>query len=144
MTDSAAETLDRSALDRLVRFGGSKLLTDMIRIFLTDAPVRIAAARVGASAGDAAAVCRALHALKSSAGQLGAHVMMARCETGERLASLGDRAALHDAVADVEIAFAAARSRLEGNVAALSSALTTSIAVDPTAGRAERSGNVAR
>ena len=119
MTDSDCGTIDHSALDRLVRFGGNKLVSDMIGIFIADAPGRIAGARAGVRADDAGAVARALHALKSSAGQLGAHQMMACCEAGEMLANLGDTAALRAAVADVELAFASVRSQLEVHAATL-------------------------
>jgi HPt (histidine-containing phosphotransfer) domain-containing protein len=77
---------DASALDRLKRFGGGKLLREMIGLFLTAAPERIAAARLGHLAADAPAVELALHSLKSSAAQLGAMRLQRVSERGERLA----------------------------------------------------------
>lgn len=113
LTECTDGMIDHAALDRLVRFGGNKLLKDMIVLFLADAPPRLVKAREGASARDRTAVSRALHALKSSSGQLGAFVMMDRCGEGEALAIGGDSSELEAAVARVEQAFASARVELE-------------------------------
>ncbi len=74
---------DSAALDRLKRFGGVKLLREMISLFLTAAPERLAAVRTGLGTGDAEAVERALHSLKSSSAQLGAMRMQRLSEQGE-------------------------------------------------------------
>jgi len=63
---------DPDALSRLERFGGVKLLDEMIALFLLNAKERLAAAVAGVDAGDAAAIENAMHALKSSSAQLGA------------------------------------------------------------------------
>jgi HPt (histidine-containing phosphotransfer) domain-containing protein len=81
--------LDPSALRRLRRFGGEKLLAEMIALFADHAPARLVAARNAFSRGDSIGIKSALHALKSSAGQLGAARMHALCSTGERLARDG-------------------------------------------------------
>jgi HPt (histidine-containing phosphotransfer) domain-containing protein len=81
---------DASALDRLKRFGGGKLLREMIALFLAAAPERIAAVRLGQLAADAPAAELALHSLKSSAAQLGAMRLQRLSERGERLAK-GER-----------------------------------------------------
>jgi HPt (histidine-containing phosphotransfer) domain-containing protein len=90
-TDDAAApgelpATDPAALDRLKRFGGAKLLDEMISLFLEAAPERIAAARAGTHAGDAAATELAFHSLKSSSAQLGAMRMQRLSERGEGLA----------------------------------------------------------
>jgi HPt (histidine-containing phosphotransfer) domain-containing protein len=82
-------SLDQSALDRLQRFGGGKLLREMIALFLAAAPERLAAARDGVENGDAPAAEMALHSLKSSSAQLGAMRMQRLCEQGEQLARTG-------------------------------------------------------
>jgi HPt (histidine-containing phosphotransfer) domain-containing protein len=82
-------SLDRSALDRLQRFGGATLLRQMIDLFLAAAPERIAAARVAVEAADAPSAELALHSLKSSAAQLGAMRMQRMCAEGEQLARAG-------------------------------------------------------
>jgi HPt (histidine-containing phosphotransfer) domain-containing protein len=82
--------LDNAALDRLRSFGGDKLLNGMIELFVKNAPTRAADAREALDCGDAAALRSALHALKSSAGQLGAATVYQACVSGEELASRGE------------------------------------------------------
>jgi HPt (histidine-containing phosphotransfer) domain-containing protein len=105
--------IDPRALDTLVRFGGTSLLKNMIKVFLADVPPRVAKAREAVTVLDVAAIGRALHALKSSAGQLGALRMMDRCEAGESLARRGEAATLPALVAEVEAEFELARDQLE-------------------------------
>jgi HPt (histidine-containing phosphotransfer) domain-containing protein len=71
-------------------FGGEKLLKGMIELFVKNAPVKAFDAREALDCGDAAALRSALHALKSSAGQLGAVSVHSACVAGEELASRGD------------------------------------------------------
>jgi two-component system, sensor histidine kinase RpfC len=87
-TPNAAElpSVDPEALARLHRFGGSKLLREMIAIFLEVAPGRLGAAEVAVSTGDTASAENALHSLKSSAAQLGAMKLSRLSEQGEALA----------------------------------------------------------
>src|SRR5688572_1713456 len=82
--------LDAAALNRLPSFGGEKLLSGMIELFVKTAPTRAADAREALDCGDAAALRAALHALKSSAGQLGAATVYEACVAGEELASRGE------------------------------------------------------
>ena len=92
-TDPAAAELppatDNASLDRLRKFGGGKLLNDMIALFLVAAPERLEASRNGLASNDAPAVEMALHSLKSSSAQLGALRMQKICERGEALARAG-------------------------------------------------------
>ena len=84
------QILDDAALDRLRSFGGEKLLKGMIELFVQNAPSRAADAREALDCGDMAALRAALHALKSSAGQLGATTVHQACVAGEELASRGE------------------------------------------------------
>ena len=93
--------LDPSALRRLRRFGGEKLLAEMIALFAEHAPARLVAARNAFARGDSIGIKSALHALKSSAGQLGAARMHALCSTGERLARDGDLPSLEVVLNDL-------------------------------------------
>ena len=77
---------DREALTRLERFGGVKLLHEMIALFLLNAPGRLSSAERGLELGDAPAVEDALHSLKSSSAQLGAPRLSRLCEQGESIA----------------------------------------------------------
>lgn len=84
---------DLNALERLRRFGGGKLLGEMIALFLVAAPERIAAAASAVAADDHNAAELALHSLKSSSAQLGAVRMQRLSAEGEQLAqsaALGD------------------------------------------------------
>jgi HPt (histidine-containing phosphotransfer) domain-containing protein len=82
--------LDQSALERLRGFGGDKLLRGMIELFVRNAPGKAAEAREALDCGDSAALRASLHALKSSAGQLGAASIHQACIAGEELASRGE------------------------------------------------------
>ena len=81
--------LDPEALTRLERFGGAKLLHEMIALYLESAPERLGAAEAGLAAGDPIATENALHSLKSSSAQLGAARLSRLCEEGEMIARSG-------------------------------------------------------
>lgn len=91
---------DREALARLERFGGRKLLHEMIGLFLTSAPERLAVASAAVEAGDATAVENAMHSLKSSSAQLGAIRLSRLCEQGESIAREGIVNGLAELLAD--------------------------------------------
>ena len=82
--------LDPDALARLRRFGGAKLLNEIIVLYVQTASGRLAAAEAGLSAGDASATANALHSLKSSSAQLGAARLSDLCEQGEAIAIGGN------------------------------------------------------
>ncbi|HEY2066061.1 MAG TPA: Hpt domain-containing protein [Gemmatimonadaceae bacterium] len=88
-SEADAPPTDQEALDRLRRFGGDKLLREMITLFLAAVPERIQTARDAARRGEGAVAERALHSLKSSAAQLGAMHMQRLSERGERAAREG-------------------------------------------------------
>jgi HPt (histidine-containing phosphotransfer) domain-containing protein len=113
--ENAAEapSFDPAALDRLKRFGGPKLLGEMIALFLDAAPERIAAARRGSDAGDAAAAELALHSLKSSSAQLGAMRMQRLSEQGEQLARDRSLTTVGALVRDLEQEFVQVKHWLE-------------------------------
>lgn len=94
--------LDDAALDRLRGFGGEKLLGGMIELFVKNAPMKAADAREALDCGDAAALRAALHALKSSSGQLGAVTVHKACIAGEELASRGELNACAEHVHRIE------------------------------------------
>ena len=98
-------TTDMASLERLRRFGGGKLLGEMIALFVEAAPDRIAAARAGLVAGDAKAAEMALHSLKSSSAQLGAMKMQRLSEAGERITHGGSLEGVESIVQDLESEF---------------------------------------
>lgn len=103
---STEMTTDQAALDRLKRFGGGKLLREMISLFLTAAPERLTAARNAVRDGDAAGAELSLHSLKSSSAQLGAPRMQKLAERGERLAHQGTLDQVGALIAELETEFA--------------------------------------
>jgi HPt (histidine-containing phosphotransfer) domain-containing protein len=113
MTASETDELDPVAFERLQRLGGTKLLREMIDLFLAHAPGKVEAALQAGANGDVVGVNRAAHSLKSSAANLGAHVVRDHAAELERVAAgevAGDIPRLLDALRD---AFARARARLE-------------------------------
>lgn len=105
--------MDVSALDRLKRFGGGKLLGEMIALFINAAPERIEAARTALSARDAKATEMALHSLKSSSAQLGAMRMQRLSEKGETLARTGSLDDVEPLVQDLEQEYPRVQAWLE-------------------------------
>ena len=122
--EPAAERAGREALARLRRWGGDALVRDMWAIFAEDAPGRLAAARAGAAAGDAAAVRLAAHSLRSSCAQLGAAAAAELGDAAERAALRGDLAPVPALVDAIERELARFARWLEGEIGA------------PSAGRA--------
>ena len=110
--------VEREAIDRIVGFGGPKLLRGMVELFVKNAPAKAAEAREALDCGDAAALRMALHGLKSSAGQLGAMSVFHACTAGEEHASRGDLAACVPYVARVESDLPGACRELQDLVAA--------------------------
>jgi two-component system sensor histidine kinase/response regulator len=102
VTEPVKPPFDDAALARLRRFGGEKLLGEMVLLFFEHAPTRADAARAGVANGDANAVRMALHALKSSAAQLGAMRLHDICAEGEARAGRGMTDGLQQVVADLD------------------------------------------
>jgi HPt (histidine-containing phosphotransfer) domain-containing protein len=104
---------DDASLERLRRFGGGKLLGEMIVLYLEAAPVRIRAALAGLAANDVKETEMALHALKSSSAQLGAMRMARLCERGEAIARAGTLENVAPLVSSLEEEFPRVQSWLE-------------------------------
>jgi len=111
-----AALLDNEALTRLEGFGGARLVRGMVELFVRNAPVKATEAREAFDCGDAAALRSALHALKSSAGQLGAVSVYEACIAGEELASRGDLAACAEHMRRIEADLPAACRELQSRV----------------------------
>ena len=111
--DTSLPATDEASLERLRKFGGGKLLGEMIALFLHAAPERISAARLGLSSNDVKATEMALHALKSSSAQLGALRMQRLCERGEKIARAGSLDNVAALVQNLEEEFPRVQSWLE-------------------------------
>ena len=92
--------------------GGAKLLTQMIRLFLENAPTRLQQARTGVADGNVREAERAVHSLKSSAANVGAMKVSRAAAEMEELASAGNLAAVAELLPSLESAYAAASESL--------------------------------
>jgi HPt (histidine-containing phosphotransfer) domain-containing protein len=72
---ASPSALDEAALHRLEQLGGNQLVGEMIDLFLVHGPRLIETAWAGWFAQDFAAIQRAIHSLKTSAGTLGAEYL---------------------------------------------------------------------
>ena len=112
-SDDERPSTDPASLERLKRFGGGKLLGEMIALFISAAPERIGAARAGLDANDPKATAMALHSLKSSAAQLGAMHMQRLSARGEQLAQAGSLDGVDRIMQDLEQEFPRVQAWLE-------------------------------
>jgi HPt (histidine-containing phosphotransfer) domain-containing protein len=90
------ETLDRAALAGLLdTVGGDReFLVELIETYLADSPRLLAGLRAGLAAGDAVAVRRDAHTLKSTSATFGATRLATMCREIEAAAAVPDLAGL--------------------------------------------------
>ena len=81
--------LDKKALDRLERLGGTELIARVIDQFLEKMPLRMEAACDRGKAGDLKALSSAVNAIKAAAGNVGATEVRDMADRIERLAVQG-------------------------------------------------------
>ena len=96
--------------------GRSGLLAKVVGRYLEDAPARLEQMRVGIQAGDAAALAKAAHTIKSASAQLGAERLAALCKELEAMArggSVGDASLLELAGKEYERVAAALHQVLD-------------------------------
>jgi HPt (histidine-containing phosphotransfer) domain-containing protein len=111
---NANEEIDPKALERLRLLGkGVKFVRDMIDLFLSYAPARLADAHAGLQSGDLRAVATAVHPLKSGAGNLGARAVQDLAGQIEQLASEEKSDTLPALMQELDQALARAQSQLE-------------------------------
>jgi CheY-like chemotaxis protein len=101
--------------------GGRELLWKMIGLFLQDAPQRRDAIREGMRTGEAAAVARAAHALKSASANLGASALAEICKRLERHCRKGSTAGAEPLADALEEEFAYVAADLSARVRATTS-----------------------
>jgi HPt (histidine-containing phosphotransfer) domain-containing protein len=101
-----AEAIDRAHLEQLGSRFGAAFVVQLIDLFMAQGRERIVAAREAAETGDGKGVSAAAHALKSSAGNLGAFSLGSRAAEVERAGANEQVAATLTAlVASLEAAF---------------------------------------
>lgn len=103
--ENQAGPCDPEAFARLRRWGGERLVRDMVALFLTQVPERLAAVRQALRQGDISEAERAAHALRSSSAQLGAVRMEVLCAQAERCAAQGDVGAIPASIDQLEREF---------------------------------------
>jgi HPt (histidine-containing phosphotransfer) domain-containing protein len=103
---STPDGIDAEPLEKIRLAGGDELAQKIQQLFLLHGPKRIATARDAAATGDADALERSMHALKSSAAQLGAMRLAAICRDLEDRARQHDLAAAEALVVSAEVAMA--------------------------------------
>lgn len=106
--------VDRGHLERLATRFGAHFVIELIDIFIAQGRERLTAAEQGIADGDVTAVIAAAHALKSSAGNLGAKPLGDCAAEIERRGNAGAAvAALAPLVTTLSAAFAKASDALE-------------------------------
>lgn len=111
MTDS--DTLDPAALKRLRDWGGDKLLKEILRLFLANAPQRMDQIHNGLDRNDPNEVERGAHSLKSTAANVGARDLSLLSTEFEDIASTGRLDGLRERLPELEEAYARATRALE-------------------------------
>ena len=105
--------LDPGALDRLRRLGGEKFTNEMIRLFLGYGGEKLGEARKAQLAGDLAGVEKAVHPIKSSAGNVGAVRMQQLAAEAEQRAREQQADEVSTLMDQLEAAFQTVRPLLE-------------------------------
>lgn len=113
--------IEPATIQRLADLGGGKLLRQLVELFEAAAPPRVAAIVEGQQAGDAEAVEREAHALKASAGNLGAVRVQVLCQHIENEGNGGDVTGLGPVAALLEEELGLVMPRLRSQVEALES-----------------------
>lgn len=105
--------LDAGALASLRRLGDGVVPKDLVRVYLEDAPGRLAELARAVAAGELEAGWRAAHTLKGSSRTMGGLVLGDRLEAVERSLKGKDLEAARGALVEVEAEFAAVRAALQ-------------------------------
>ena len=111
MTD--LQDLNDSVLDKFGRAHGNKSVVELIDLFLVYVPKNINAAVAAEKTGDLIAVGRAVHAVKSSSGNIGADTLRELAGQIEHLSSEGNENSITPLMRQLEAAFSRLKSRLE-------------------------------
>ncbi|MFC1747025.1 Hpt domain-containing protein [Candidatus Neomarinimicrobiota bacterium] len=97
--------LDESVLERLMKIGGQEFLDELFDLYLEHTPQKLRDAVAGSEAGDASAVERAVHSLKSSSGNIGARAVQDLCNQIEEAASAGNQEKFRTLVPELQAAY---------------------------------------
>ncbi len=110
--DKAVE-LDEQVIERLKKLGGDGFLAELLDLFAENAPAKLQEALDADKRGDLTQMERAVHSLKSSAGNLGAFQLMELCNRIETLAAEGQAGQTSPLVSELQAAYERVDSRLK-------------------------------
>ena len=105
-------SLEASALQNLRDLGGVEFLTEVVDVFLADAPALMASLRSSLERGDTEELRRAAHTLKSNGSTLGAVAFAKLCHTVEQHARDGVLDGVSELVVQIEQEFPALQEAL--------------------------------
>ncbi|MFB3786098.1 MAG: Hpt domain-containing protein [bacterium] len=94
--------IDPKALEHLTEIGGAAFTVKMIDLFLESGGQRLAEARAHEKQGDWAGVQRAVHSMRSSAGNFGAQRVFELAGQIEQLAMAGQSGSIPDLLQQLE------------------------------------------
>ncbi len=110
---SNPQSLDTAALQRLKKLGGAAFVIKMIDLFVEYGGSKIAEARAAQTAANIEGVERAVHSVKSSAGNVGARRVQQLAQEIETMTQQKPDEPLEGAIAELEQAFNDAKAELE-------------------------------
>ena len=102
-----------ATLRQLTPPGEPDVLSEVLGLFLSDAPGRLTRLRTAWRDGDAVAVQRSAHSLKGSAGNIGAIAMLAVCKELDEQGRAGDLAAMTPLVASLDAEYAKVAAEIQ-------------------------------
>jgi two-component system, sensor histidine kinase and response regulator len=108
-----APVLDVAVLDELRTLGGDGIVAELVGMFLEDTPPRLAALREAMQEGDAESIEGVAHALKGSAGNMGATRLAGVCARLENAGISRDLTSVKDLLPQAEAEFGRVRRALE-------------------------------
>jgi histidine phosphotransfer protein HptB len=112
---SIVPIIDPEAIENLRSLSpdDDSFVRELIGVFLSDTPERIAELRRALESGDASLFVRAAHSIKGSSSNLGASRLRAVAERLEHSSRTAGLAGLTPGLGDLEAEFATARTELE-------------------------------
>jgi two-component system, sensor histidine kinase and response regulator len=113
MDDSEITAVDWTALERLRKLGGDSLVDRMIELFCSHAGAKVEEARECLKRDDLQNFGRAVHSLRSSAGNVGARVLYDLSGRLERLATENKDSEIRPLFPELERAFQQAATQLQ-------------------------------
>ena len=111
---------DPEPLNRIHGIGADDLVGKMTEIFFRNGPERTAAAHRGAEEKDLEAIERAVHSLKSSAGNMGARSLQTLCQEIETLAEAGSWDGIPERLDQLDVTYKAAEAWVRNRIGELS------------------------